>query len=70
MIFTSVTKILLGNFWNNFRNYISSGGLSRGHYWRGNIQEIHDFRSPHMSPWQFPTFFNIFQHFQLFSYSP
>ena len=28
-----------------FFGLISSGGLSRDHYWRGGIQEIHDFRS-------------------------
>ena len=29
---------------NNFRNFTSSLGLSSDHYWRGGIQEIHDFR--------------------------
>ena len=41
---TSVTKILLENFKNNFRNFISSGGLSRDHDWRGGKQEIYDFQ--------------------------
>ena len=40
MIFTSVTKILL----DNFRNFISSGGLSRDHCWRDGVTEIHDFK--------------------------
>ena len=31
-------------FKNNFRNFISSGNLSRDHYWRGGIQEIHNLR--------------------------
>ena len=41
MIFVSIIKIHLDNFYNNF---ISSAGLSRNHYFRGAIHEIHDFR--------------------------
>ena len=41
--FASVTKILLYIFWNNFRNFISSRGLSHDHYWRDGIQEIKNF---------------------------
>ena len=33
--FTSVIKIFLDNFWNNSRNFTSSGGLSRDYYWGG-----------------------------------
>ena len=28
----------------SFKTPISSGGLSRDHYWKGGIQEIHDFQ--------------------------
>ena len=44
MIFVSIIKILLDNFYKNFQNFISSGGLSRDHYFRSAIHEIHDFR--------------------------
>ena len=42
--FVSVIKILLHNFYDNFRNFISSAGLSCDQYWRDGIQETHDFR--------------------------
>ena len=44
MILLSIIKIFLDNFYNNFLNFISSAGLSRDHYFRGAIHEIHDFR--------------------------
>ena len=43
-LFASVIKILLNNFSNNFRNFISYRGLSPDHYWNGCTQEIGDFR--------------------------
>ena len=42
--FNSVIKISLDNFQNNFRNFISSGGLLPDHHWRGGKQEIYDFQ--------------------------
>ena len=32
-----------GQLLKQFRNFISSGGLSRDHCWKGGIREIHDF---------------------------
>ena len=40
LFFASIIK----NFQNIFRTIITYGGLSRHHYWRGGIHEIHDFR--------------------------
>ena len=34
----------LGNFQNNFLNFIGPRDLSRDHNWRGGIQEILDFQ--------------------------
>ena len=34
IFFASVIKVCLGNFENNFRNFISTEGQSGDHYWR------------------------------------
>ena len=44
MIILMCNQNPLGQFQNNFRNFFSPWGLSRDHYWRGGIQESHDFR--------------------------
>ena len=51
-------KILLDNFYNNLRNLISSLGLSCDHYWRGDINEIHDFRGF----WEYLRKISLFLH--------
>ena len=48
-IFARVIKILLGNLWNNFRNFIGLWGVSRDHYWRGVIQEIFEVLGAYLS---------------------
>ena len=56
-VFASVLKIFWKIFKTIFKTFISSGGLSRDHYWRGGIHEIHDWGF-----WEYLSDFFIFLH--------
>ena len=66
MILLSIIKIFLDNFYNNFLNFISSAGLSRDHYFRGAIHEIHDFRVfLRISQWVFDISYLIVRSYRV-----